>query len=154
MSTITQKKIKSTLDPSKQVIYFDLVYDGDITTYGWHANTPILTGQDLTDYLNNNIDNYYKDILIKKYPGAIVLHIEGNTPLEDMQEWVTNGHKNITIVDEEEVETIIDEVPFVNTYPLRVIEANKVSSGTLDLFDNASTIEELKTILRLILIGD
>jgi hypothetical protein len=148
------------IDETKQIAYFTIIDDSD-DEYRFHAVTPILSGADLQSHLVSNIDTYYYNILLKKWPNSDPNRMSGSTPLEKMEAWIDDGHKRLEGYDDEEnpIYAVIIEEPFEHTHSgnqsaPEYIDRGLISSTTRDALANAATVEELRTVLSTILLGN
>lgn len=143
--------VVNTIDDTKQTCYFTLTNDSS-EDFLYHCNMPVLSGNDLQDHLDLNVEDYYLDILLKQYPGAIYTTSSGNTDLEKMEQWIEDGHTNV------ETEEIIDLVPFVSTHTgsnrqSEYLDRAKISTETEEALSNATTVSGLRDILMDIFLG-
>ncbi len=112
------------IDDANQVTYFTLTAAG--TAYKWHGNTPVLTGQDLSDYLAAHAGQYLCGIYRKMYVEAIVVPQPGETELTAWTRWVSEGCKNTreieAMVDGEVTSRVVEEPvplkPWKDTHPM------------------------------------
>lgn len=140
---------KRTIDENKQVVFFSL--NDDVTTYKWHANTSILSGQNLQDYLDSKLNEYLLLIRKREYPGAIYQDSAGNTDLEKFEQWITDGYTNPPDI-------VIDKVTFTDTHlgttrVSEVLDRGKISDASLAAIDAATTVSGLAVAIKTILAG-
>lgn len=128
-----------------QTVFFTITIQS--VDYEFHAQTPLLTGQDLLNWFKDRQDKIYRLIIMKMYPGCDYrrFRTEDNTELEAIQAWVQDGHRNIIGYDEEEnpIYEVIEKKPFKSTHPMWVKAEKEI--------DAISNLEELKTFLKKII---
>ena len=78
-------KIKN-INSEKQIVFFTL--SKDMIEYEKSANTPILSGVELQEWLNTKINFYWYSILYKQYPDAPE---EVRQSLKDIETWIAAG---------------------------------------------------------------
>ena len=80
-------------DDLTQVTFFTLTYKG--VTYKYHGNTPILTGQELQDWLTANAETIMCDIYRKTYMDAQLARFASQdmTLIEEWEAWIAAGCK-------------------------------------------------------------
>lgn len=76
-----------------KTVYFTIAYDGK--DYKWHGDIP--KDADAQDYLDAKSDTLKAEILRKQYRDAEVPQLDGKTPLESFEAWVSDGHKNTVV---------------------------------------------------------
>lgn len=133
-------KINGTLpiNDKQQWVFMTLTVDGNECKF-LHVAPANLTGIDLQDFVNGKEDAYRLDILKNMYPGAIVPTIEGNTPVQDFEAWIANGHKNT--IGATTTKTLIPKVPWAGTHPP---ELNRIS--VLDFLKRFTSEEKLEIL--------
>tara|TARA_R100000664_G_scaffold8752_1_gene14441 strand:- start:1600 stop:1950 length:351 start_codon:yes stop_codon:yes gene_type:complete len=85
----------------RQTVFFSIDYDGTKT---WHGDIP--KDADPQEWFDANEDLIKTQILRKQYPSADVPQLEGKTPLESFEAWVSGGCKNAAITEERDGETV------------------------------------------------
>ena len=76
-----------------KTVSFTIAYDGK--DYKWHGDIP--KDADAQDYLDAKSDTLKTEILRKEYSDAEVPQLDGKTPLESFEAWVSAGHKNTVV---------------------------------------------------------
>lgn len=145
---VTLNSVQQFLD--YQTAYFTLECDSNV--YRDQVNTTIMDNVSVASLIEDNKEDLYAAILIKKYPNCRIYSANGETLLERVQNWINDGHTNkIT-------GKVIDEIPFEDTHrgsdiPPEVVDRSKIVGSTRILLETASTLEELKQALTEILLG-
>tara|TARA_R100000951_G_scaffold114281_2_gene118217 strand:- start:161 stop:757 length:597 start_codon:yes stop_codon:yes gene_type:complete len=86
--------IQSSRDNSDdKTVSFTIAYGGK--DYKWHGDIP--KDADAQDYLDAKSDTLKTEILRKQYNKAVVPQLEGKTPLESFEAWVSAGCKNTVV---------------------------------------------------------
>ena len=76
-----------------KTILFTIVYDGK--DYKWHGDIP--KDADAQAYLDAKSDTLKAEILRKEYRDAVVPQLDGKTPLESFEAWVSAGAENAEV---------------------------------------------------------
>ena len=76
-----------------KTVSFTIAYGGK--DYKWHGDIP--KDADAQDYLDAKSDTLKTEILRKQYNKAVVPQLEGKTPLESFEAWVSAGAKNVVV---------------------------------------------------------
>ena len=76
-----------------KVVYFTIGYDDK--DYKWHGAVP--KDADSQDYLDAKSDTLKTEILRNQYPEAEVPQLDGKTPLESFEAWVSAGAENAEV---------------------------------------------------------
>lgn len=124
------------IDESKQWVYITVDVLGETlehtTIQPFNNNEPVLSGQELQDYLDSQEDRYKLEILKDMYKDA---KVKGKT-LQDLIEWVQAGALNDE--DGELVQVIKRKIEGRHPKRLKIIEQ----------IDNASSLPDIKAILK------
>lgn len=70
--------------------------------------------QDYADLMENA---WRYGALNRMYPGAKHVSVVGSSPLESFRAWIKAGHKNVTEMDGEQIETVIEKVLWSGKHP-------------------------------------
>ena len=132
-----------------QIVYFTITIKN--VDYEFHADTPILSGENLLNWFKDRQDKIYRLILMKMYPGADYrrFRTEDNTELDAIKLWVQKGCKNRIIISYDEEENpihnyiVIEKRPFKSTHPFWIKALTEI--------DEISNLEELKAFLKKII---
>jgi len=73
-----------------KTVSFTIAYGGK--DYKWHGDIP--KDADAQDYLDAKSDTLKAEILRKQYHDAVVPQLDGKTPLESFEAWVSAGAEN------------------------------------------------------------
>ena len=76
-----------------KTVSFTIAYGGK--DYKWHGDIP--KDADAQDYLDAKSDTLKTEILRKEYKDAVVPQLDGKTPLESFEAWVSAGCKNAEV---------------------------------------------------------
>lgn len=136
-----------------KTVFFTLTDDAE-NEYKGNADIPL----DVVDeqaYCEANIERYLLFYRCKEYPGS------SQTNLKDMEQWIADGHSIEVQTGVDEAgdpvyeDQVIEKVPWTGTHPIptRVIDGKKISDETLEVLQSASTLEELRSVIEIILIG-
>ncbi len=108
----------STRMNDDDVTVFFTLTDGGIS-YEWHGD--FAKGLNINDQLEAQKDKIHLLILKRQYRGAEPVNAEGETDLESMKRWVTDGAENVKIhrLDGEDVEVTesISKAEWKSTHP-------------------------------------
>jgi hypothetical protein len=158
--SITIKDARRISGATMQVVCFTLVDGKD--SYEWHCNAPVFaTVKELQAHLDMNADRYLVDILLAQYPWARYSPAEGESELDAFRAWIAAGALNNEGEDEagNPIPVPVEKVPFVSTHPPevagteRLIDGKKISAATVANLDSATTVDELRAVLKTILLG-
>ena len=76
-----------------KTVSFTIAYGGK--DYKWHGDIP--KDADAQDYLDAKSDTLKAEILRKQYHDAVVPQLDGKTPLESFEAWVSAGAENAEV---------------------------------------------------------
>lgn len=137
--------------------FITLTVDGDECKF--QADVP-LGLKDLQAYVDQHEETYRNIILKHIYPES------AGTPKEiyygslgDFEGWIKDGCNVPEVLDNEDnvirPAFVAEKVPWKGTHPPkeRIIDGEKLSEKTMKAFESASTVEELKAVLRTIMEG-
>lgn len=130
------------IDSEKQVCFFTLTENGE--DYRYTANTPVLSGQDLTDWLNARALYYWYQILYQMYPGADFKSFEGDNKLEQLQAWIDAGAVNIIQCEEdttEQCQQVIEKVDWVGGWDVEKVTAGQDAKNSIFYGKTAEQID-------------
>jgi len=104
-----------------KTVFFTIEYDGK--DYKWHGDIP--KDANAQDYLDAKSDTLKTEILRKQYNKAVVPQLEGKTPLESFEAWVSAGAKNAEVKGEDsegeeiviKAEEVIEKKAWVDSEP-------------------------------------
>lgn len=96
--------------------YFTLI-DGE-NTFKWHGDIQQtgMSEAQIQSWLEANIEKLRGEIYRKIYPEAVIVKFNDETDLEAWQRWISNGCKNIVVVNEVEAEVIIPARDWEDTH--------------------------------------
>ena len=156
------KEIKrgQTTSESQQWVHLTLEYAGE--TYLFNHVAPLnLDDKQLQGFVGQRERRYLADIYKDMYPGADYHSFDGNDELAQIEAWIEAGCANEVKIGEDEKDEFvyrtetIEKVPFQGTHPReeRVIDGKRLSEATKVQMEKASTVKELRQVLRDILLG-
>ena len=125
------------INDEKQVVFFTLT-NNNAVDYLWHTNTPTASGSLLQDYLDVNLDMYYLYILKKQYPDANYSTFTGDSDLEKMEDWITQGNTNPIIYEDLQYTTEVS----IPTYEAETMVGTHIKVGEVYYFGGEIEWEE------------
>jgi len=132
---ITYQKTRENKDDI--TVWFTLT-DDEGNSYEWHGDIP--KEVDVQNYLDSQKEKYLELIRKREYPDMPVLQLE-------VEQWIAGG----CWIDDE---TQAEKVEWTNKHPVELdgFDRCKPSNDTVIAFDSATTVEQLKAVLRKMLI--